>query len=102
MFNIVSFATTVTEYENEHVEFTPANQSTALSYISSLYASGSTNISGAFDLAVPEFDAASDDTANIIIFFTDGEATTGITNTEQLVQHVHNLVAQTENEYLPL
>ncbi len=95
-FNIVTFATTVTEFADGHVEYTDETAGDAIYYISNLGANGSTNISGAFSTAIPEFDAAADDTANIIIFFTDGEATTGITNTEQLVQHVHDLVAQTE------
>ncbi len=101
MFNIVSFSSSVSEFRDEHVMFNSTNQQSALSYISELNANGSTNISGAFSTAVPEFDAASDDTANIIIFFTDGEATAGITSTPQLVQHVHDLVAETEtNIYL--
>ena len=96
MFNIVDFAGNVSAFQNEHVEFTPTNQSAALSYISNIYASGSTNISGAFDLAVPQFATTNDSTANIIIFFTDGEATAGITNTELLLAHVHDLIIITE------
>ncbi len=96
MFNIVSFSSNITSFRDEHVEFTPDNQSDAIEYINSLSATGSTNISGAFGEAVPQFDVATDDTANIIIFFTDGEATTGITETQALVNYVSDLVDQTE------
>lgn len=96
MFNIVDFESNVYSFQNAHVEFTPANQSAALGYINSIYASGGTNISGAFDVAVPQFAAANDSTANIIIFFTDGQATVGITNTELLLAHVHDLIVTTE------
>lgn len=95
-FNLVSFATDVTSLWTGHQQNTPANVSQALSWINGLTATGLTNISGAFSTAVPQFDTASDSTANIIIFLTDGQATTGITNTQQLVNHVDNLVNQTE------
>lgn len=56
-----------------------------------------TNISGAFSLAVPQFSTANDSTANIIIFFTDGQPTVGITNTTQLLTHVHTLIQSNES-----
>ena len=95
-FNIVDFSSNVSNCWNEHAEFNPSTEQEALDYISMLYASGSTNISGAFDVAVPQFDAADDETANIIIFFTDGQATAGITETTALLQHVHDLINETE------
>ena len=99
-FNIVDFATDVTSFRSNHVEFNQINMNQALSYISTIIASGSTNISGAFDLAVPQFATANDSTANIIIFLTDGEATVGITNTELLIQHINNLIQLTETNIL--
>lgn len=100
MFNIVDFSTSIYSFQSSHVPYTPANRDAALNYISNFSASGGTNISGAFDVAVPQFSSANDSTANIIIFFTDGQATSGITNTQQLVEHVDNLVAATETEIL--
>ncbi|MCK5076256.1 MAG: VWA domain-containing protein, partial [Calditrichia bacterium] len=99
-FNIVDFASDVTCFSEEHVEYNTENESTALTYISNFYASGMTNISGAFSEAIPQFSTANDSTANIIIFFTDGEATTGITNTEGILNHVSNLVTQNETEVM--
>ncbi len=95
-FNIVDFATSVYNFRSAHVDFTIENKTAALSYIESIIASGGTNISGAFDTAVPQFGAASDSTANIIIFFTDGLPTIGITDPDELVQHINDLVTQLE------
>ena len=95
-FNIVDFSGDVKSFREAHVEYNPINKDAALSYISGINANGMTNISGAFSLAVPQFATANDTTANIIIFFTDGRATEGITNTDTLADHVHNLVVQSE------
>lgn len=99
-FNIVDFASDVSSFRPGHVDFTPTNIADALAYISTLSAGGLTNISGAFSTAVPQFSSANDSTANIIIFFTDGMPTTGITGTEELVEHINNLVQTTETELL--
>ncbi len=91
-FNIVDFASDVSDFEDDHVLFNPYSKYLALDYIGGLGASGMTNISEAFSTAIPDF--ASNDTtlANIIIFLTDGEATTGITGTEQILQHIQDLI----------
>lgn len=97
-FNIVDYSDNVRSFRTTHVPYTNQSRDSALAYISSFIASGGTNISGAFSTAIPQFSAASDSTANIIIFFTDGQATVGITNTTQLVNHVNSLVQSTETE----
>lgn len=94
-FNIIDFASDAHSFQPEHVVYTPANRDAALAYIDNLVANGGTNISGAFNLAVPQFSAANDSTANIIIFFTDGRPNGGINNVPQLVSHVTNLINQT-------
>lgn len=95
-FNIISFASDVTSFSTEHLLASEANRIAAHSFINSLVATGATNISEAFSNAVPQFNNADPDNANIIIFFTDGEATAGICETNALRQHVSLLVAQTE------
>lgn len=90
-FNLISFASAVTSFRPEHIEYTPQAESQALAWIASQMASGSTNISQAFSTAVPQFSSANDSTANIIIFFTDGVPTAGITNQAQLIAHVDGL-----------
>ncbi|OQY26820.1 MAG: hypothetical protein B6244_12595 [Candidatus Cloacimonetes bacterium 4572_55] len=97
-FNLVSFSSMVDSFEPDHVSYTPETEEAALAYISSLGAGGSTNISGAFSEAVPQFDANDENTANIIIFFTDGNATAGITETEPLLDHINDLVVQSETD----
>ncbi|MCB9473165.1 MAG: VWA domain-containing protein [Candidatus Delongbacteria bacterium] len=90
-FNLISFASGMSAFQPEHVEYTPVTESQALSWIAAQNASGSTNISGAFDMAVPQFDNASSTTANIIIFLTDGVPTMGITDPTTLTNHIDNL-----------
>jgi len=94
-FNIVSFASDVGSFRNFHVPFNNQSRDSAINYINGLTASGLTNISGAFGTAIPQFNTANDSTANIIIFFTDGQPTTGITATQQLLTYIHNLIVST-------
>ncbi len=91
-FNIVDFASDVSNLFEDHQYFDAGTQADALDYIDDFLASGSTNISGAFSTAIPDF--ASNDTtlANIIIFFTDGQATAGITNTDGILNHISYLI----------
>ncbi len=99
-FNIVDFSSSITSFSNEHLPYNLYNRDAALNYISSINAGGGTNISGAFGTAVPQFSTANDSTANIIVFFTDGQATAGITNTQGILDHVSNLINQNESEIM--
>lgn len=91
-FNIVAFSSTVSGVFPQHVEYTPENKLIALNYINSISSGGGTNISGAFQYAIPQFSAANDSTANIIVFFTDGKPTAGITDPVEILNNVNNLV----------
>jgi Ca-activated chloride channel family protein len=95
-FNIVDFESNVYSFRNRHVNYTTQTRDSALLYINNIFAGGGTNISGAFGTAVPQFSAANDSTANIIIFFTDGMPTAGITETNALTTYIRNLVLSTE------
>jgi hypothetical protein len=97
-FNIISFASDVTTFRSEHVDYNIENENAALTYINSFIAEGSTNISSTFSVAVPQFSVAGTNTANIIIFFTDGEQTSGITNTDELIDYIDNLIVQSEKQ----
>lgn len=99
-FNIIDFDDVITSFRPNHVEFNSSNMNQALGYISAIYARNLTNISGAFDVAVPQFSTANDSTANIIIFLTDGQPTAGITNIEQLITHINQLIQTTETNIL--
>lgn len=97
-FNIIDFETNVYQFRSRHVLYTPQSRDSALQYVANISAGGSTNISGAFSTAVPQFNAANDSTANIIIFLTDGMPTVGITERTALLSHVHSLITSTETE----
>lgn len=91
-FNIVAFDNNITSFKPDHVPFTPTNETEALNFIAGLYAGGNTNISGAFSTAISQFQNSNSDQANIILFFTDGMATAGITSTQGILDHVANLL----------
>lgn len=95
-FNLIDFDDIITPFRTGHVPYTPQARDSALTYISTLYARGLTNISGVFATAVPQFASANDSTANIIIFLTDGQPTIGIQNTEILTHYVDSLITATE------
>ena len=95
-FNIVSFQWHPRSFEPQHVFFNPQTKILALQYIDRLTADAGagTNISEAFDMAVPQFSNTDENTANIILFFTDGIPNGGIENPDALVAHVNSLVQQ--------
>nr|NQU94350.1 VWA domain-containing protein [Bacteroidota bacterium] len=91
-FNIVDFSTNVSSLFEDHVAYDLTSQSSALAYISNMYANGSTNISGAFSTAIPDFATNDTTLANIIIFFTDGQATAGLVGTNEILDHIQGLI----------
>lgn len=97
LFNLIEFDDDIISFRPSHIPYNNENKEAALSFIAALTAGGSTNISGAFGEALPQFATTSDSTANIIIFFTDGEATAGLTNTEEILKHVKILNDKNKN-----
>jgi Ca-activated chloride channel family protein len=97
-FNIVQFSSASTSFRSDHTEYNQENKQDALNYINGIVAGGGTNISGAFQKSIEQFSTANATTANIIIFFTDGEATEGITGTEQLVSYIDEQVTKYETD----
>jgi Ca-activated chloride channel homolog len=95
-FNIVQFNESNSAVWNSHQQYNPTNAQTALNFINNISASGMTNIGSAFLTAIPQFNNTSNETANIIIFLTDGCPTAGITDTQQLRTYIHNLMAINE------
>ncbi len=99
-FNIVDFSDNVASFREIHVPYNGINREAALDYIAGFRAQGSTNISGAFGTAIPQFAATNDSTANIIVFLTDGKPTIGLTNPDDILLHVREL--KTEHATEPL
>jgi Ca-activated chloride channel homolog len=95
-FNIIDFDDIITSFQPGHVPFNSDYKALALNYINGLYARGMTNISGAFGTAIPQFVNVNDSTANIIVFFTDGEATAGITTTQGILDYVNQQTSLTD------
>ncbi len=91
-FNLIEFDDQITAFKPNHVSLTATNLTDALSFIDALYARGATNISGAFGAAIPQFADDQGSTYNVIIFLTDGEATAGLTGTQQILDFVHEKI----------
>ena len=99
LFNIIDFSSEVQSFQSEHVSFTPQNRDAALQYISSIRASGATNISGALQLAISQFAMLQGgNTANLIVFFTDGQANRGVSDTQGILDLVEEEVTVTETQ----
>ncbi len=92
LFNVIDFDDQITSFKPDHVAYNPDTRDQALNYIKTLTADGSTNISGAFSAAIPQFANDKGDTYNIILFFTDGVPTAGITDPTGILNHVTNLI----------
>lgn len=97
VFNIVSFASEVTSFRPSHVPVNALNINQARDWINLIIASGLTNISGAFTTTLEDYSGATDSTANIILFLTDGVATTGITGTSAILNHINQLTTPIES-----
>lgn len=93
-FNLIDFDDVITPFRESHVSFNEENKSAALAYISTLEARGMTDICGAFGAAIPQFSSTNENTANIIIFLTDGQATAGITSTPEILQYINDQISQ--------
>lgn len=95
-FNILSFNDRVISFKTTHVPYNAQNQTEALDFIEELKAFNATNIGDAIGDAVDQFAGIQEDKANIIIFFTDGVATAGYVNREEILEHIRGKV--TDNE----
>ena len=99
LFNIVDFSSTVSSFQSGHVPFTPENRDDALNYIASIQASGATNISEALTTSISQFTQVTvENTANLIIFFTDGQANRGVSDTQGILDLVAEEVNITETQ----
>ena len=97
-FNIVDFSSSVDSYSPDLIEYNIANANGALAYIDGINAGGGTNIAESLVVTINQFEAVSEDKANIIVFFTDGQATSGITDTTAILELVQETVLANETE----
>ena len=101
-FNLVVFDNDIISFKPDHIEYNISTENEAINFIDQLNSGGSTNISGAFSEAIPDFSNSNDEIANIIIFFTDGQATAGITTTQGILDHVQSLIITYDVEGLSI
>lgn len=101
-FNIVVFSSGVESLFADHVPVSIANQNAALDYIELISAGGSTNISGSFEMAIPDFEDADSNEANIIVFLTDGQASEGLTGTSEILDLIESLIIANDAEGLSI
>ncbi len=84
-FNIIAFSDSVKLFSDRQVRATREKVSEARDFIAGFGARGGTDIDSALREAFKQF---GDDDVNYICFLTDGEATVGETNNEQIVKNV--------------
>ena len=97
-FNIVDFCEAPSSFRTGLVANTASARASAIAYIDALEARGGTNIEGAFNTAITPYADIDTVATNIIIFLTDGKPTSGLTAREQLVAHIDQIVAETNQE----
>lgn len=94
-FNVIDISDGIGKFRPALVRYTPNARDSALAYIAALDARGGTNLSGAFEEVIPAYTGADSTRANLIMFFSDGLPTSGITATDQLLNRVDDLVTAT-------
>jgi Mg-chelatase subunit ChlD len=85
-FNILSFASHVSEFEKVHVAADDEAKARALRFVDALEATGGTNINGALLRALEH--KAAEGRPHLILFLTDGEPTVGATIPDDILRNV--------------
>jgi Ca-activated chloride channel family protein len=85
-FNILTFASDVTAWQKKHVEASDMAKTDALRFVDAIDASGGTNINGAL-LRALEHDAGAN-RPHLVLFLTDGEPTSGVTEPAAILRNV--------------
>ena len=83
-FRLVAFSGGVRRYAQEWTAVTPDSRRDATSWIRSLQAEGGTNIAGA--LAEAFTASPAEQSLGVVVFLTDGQASTGETDPERIVE----------------
>jgi Ca-activated chloride channel family protein len=91
-FRLIDFSTDVRSFRDDFVQATSANVSAAQSYLATLNASGSTNISGALTEALrAQSDGERNNRLQIVLFLTDGQPTIGETNADAIAAQAERM-----------
>ncbi|MEI6886214.1 MAG: VWA domain-containing protein [Bacteroidota bacterium] len=100
LFNIIAFNEATLSFMPDHVPYNATNKQLALNFISSLSAGGSTDIAGALHTTIEDYAGNDTTVANIVIFLTDGQPTTGLLGTDEILQSIHDDLTFYEVQYL--
>jgi len=87
-FNVITFDSNIDMFVPNPVQATAANIAAAIDYIEDIYPGGSTNINGALLAGLNQ--TMGTNSANQIIFLTDGQPTYGVTSVPQILNNVSN------------
>jgi Ca-activated chloride channel homolog len=90
-FRLIDFSTDVRSFRDGFTQATPTNIRAALSYLASLSAQGSTNISGALAEALRRGDDEHGDRLQVVLFLTDGQPTIGETSADAIAAEAERL-----------
>jgi Ca-activated chloride channel family protein len=85
-FNIITFGTHIIQFREDLVKAIPENIEDAQDFVYELYALGMTNLSAALDSSLSQ--SFRDSSTKNLVFLTDGAPTIGVTDPEQILQHV--------------
>ncbi|HSU96756.1 MAG TPA: VWA domain-containing protein, partial [Gemmatimonadaceae bacterium] len=90
-FRLIDFSTDVRSFRDGFTQATPSNVRAALSYLASLSAQGSTNISGALSEALRHGDDQHAERLQVVLFLTDGQPTIGETSADAIAAEAAQL-----------
>jgi len=88
-FNIINFNSNSSNFMEGLADVNSNTIEKALNYVDGIIANGGTNINEALLMACDMFKTVEDrDSIRVIFFLTDGQATAGITDTEQIIENI--------------
>jgi Ca-activated chloride channel family protein len=90
-FNIVAFNEHIDTFKHELAPADLQHKRAARQFISGMKAEGSTDINAAISEALSMYSPSDNNDYNLILFLTDGQATTGVIDNNQILQNVDRL-----------
>ncbi len=94
-FNIITFNSGIETYKEIMLDANEGNINAAVKFTEELYAMGGTNINDALSRALSTIGVKEEGRIKMIVFLTDGQPTSGVTNVEQIVK---NSAANNKND----
>jgi Ca-activated chloride channel family protein len=85
-FNVISFAGEERLMESGLIQADERGRARGVEFVQRLQPTGGTNINGALEAALKQFDAAGD-RPKLLVFMTDGLPTVGVTNPQRIVEN---------------